>query len=99
MNHSAIGVIAVGAPCSEARKRTNREAFYATYTEELARAVREYPTEYAWPVSDVPVVAGRMIAAFERNSYNKDSRAIKATCKRLGLKHTRRDINAFLAGE
>lgn len=79
-------------------KRTNFYIFTEVYTEELGKAVLKYPEEYVWPVEDVPNVAAKMIEAFRRGSYNKDSRAIKATCKRLNIKHTYREINAYLNG-
>lgn len=67
------------------------------YREELANAVRDYPNEYAWPIDQVPVVADRMVDAMKRGSYNKDGRAFKATCRRLGIKHTYTAINAAIA--
>jgi len=72
--------------------------FMVVYVEELTRAVTDYPDSYAYPVGEVPDVAGRMRAAFIKGSYNKDGMAIKRTCKRLGIKHTYRDINGFLGG-
>ena len=53
----------------------------------------------AWPSASVAQVADRMIAAITAKSYNKDGRAMKATCKRLGIKHTYTAINAFIAAE
>jgi hypothetical protein len=72
--------------------------FAMIYTEELARAVKDYPSEYRWPFKDVPVVAAKMLDAVKRGSFNKDSRAIRATCKRLGIKHTYTAIRDYLAG-
>lgn len=69
---------------------------FDVYREELERVVRERPTEYAYGVDNVPVVADRMIAAMQRGSYNKDGLAFKATCKRLGIKHTYTAINAAI---
>ena len=74
-------------------------AFKSIYREELENAVRNFPQEYAFGLSEVNDVAHRMRLAFDRGSYNKDSRAIKATCKRLGIKHTYTAINAYLALE
>lgn len=76
--------------------QTNLEKFMEVYAVELPKAITNYPEEYGYPVSEVPVVLGRMKAAFERGSYNHNSRAIKATCKALGIKYTRREIEAFL---
>lgn len=72
------------------------EKFVAVYAEELPRAIKKYPDEYVFPITDAPVVIGKMRSAFERGTYNKDGRAIIATCKRLGIKHTYSAINAYL---
>lgn len=69
------------------------------YEQKLAEAVQKYPQEYGFPVSDVPAVAGRMIVAFAKGSYNKNSHAIKATCKHFGIKHTYQAINKWLNQE
>lgn len=75
------------------------ERFGSTYTVELERAVREHPDEYVWPVEEVPTVAARMLDAIQHKSFNKDSRAIKSTCKAFGIKHTYQAIYAWLEGE
>jgi hypothetical protein len=76
---------------------SNRERFLAEYKSQLARAVADYPAEYVWPISELEVVFGRMVAAFDRGSYSKDSRAFKATCKTFGIKHTYSAIAGFVA--
>lgn len=78
---------------------TNFETFVQTFTEELKKAVLKYPEEYAWPVEDVPVVAAKMEQAFRAGTYNKDSRAIKNTCKRIGIPHTYKGISTYLRGD
>jgi hypothetical protein len=75
---------------------TNFDNFAQVYTEELEKAVKNFPEEYAWPVENVPTVAAKMVQAFLAGTYNKDSRAVKATCKRLSIKHTYKEINAYL---
>lgn len=99
MNHSANGIIAVGAPGSEARRQSNVEGFAKVYVEELTKQVLKYPTDYGFTVEQVPVVVEKMKAAFIRGSYNKDGRGITATCQRLGIKATYKALNAFFAGE
>ena len=71
--------------------------FIKEYAKQLELAVRNYPNEYGWPVENVPVVVERMRAAIQAKKYNKDSRAFKATCKVLGIKHTYKDIEHFVA--
>lgn len=76
---------------------SNFDTFAQTYTEQLEKAVLKYPEEYVWPVENVPTVAAKMIQAFRARTYNKDSRAVKATCKILKIKHTYTAINEYLA--
>jgi hypothetical protein len=69
------------------------------YTAQLAFAVQNYPNEYSYSIVAIPNVASRMRAAFERKSYNKDGRAIKATCKALNIPYTYKGINDFIAAQ
>jgi hypothetical protein len=73
----------------------NRDLWDTTYADELRRAMAEHPDEY---VSTVPFITvyTRMLGAFDRGTYNKDSRAIRATCRRLGINHTYKAINEFI---
>jgi hypothetical protein len=75
----------------------NAQRFFSEYEIQLQKAVERYPDEYG--VSDVKTVANRMRAAFIRQSYNKDGRAIRAVCRVLGIKHTYDSINTFLVSE
>lgn len=75
------------------------ETFMAEYARQLEKAVRDHPEEYGFPASHVPVVVGKMREAFIRGSYNKDGRAIKATCKALGVAYTYAGINKFIRDE
>lgn len=72
------------------------DTFFKAYRAHLERVVAEYPTEYVFPPEQVPMVAERMRRAFFMGSYNKDGRAIKATCRELGIKHTYKAIDAFI---
>ena len=90
------------------------ERFMAVYGEELERATREHPADYRWahaptivhgncgnttfPARTVAQVAANMRLAILSGGYSHDGRAFKATCKRLGIKHTRRAIQAFCFG-
>ncbi len=73
----------------------NNQLFRATYTEALAECVRTKPELYAWPIENVPTVAGRMFAAMDGGTFNHDSAAYKLTAKRLGIKPTRTAILAY----
>ena len=73
------------------------DRFFALYTQMLDNATRSHPEEYALVVrTGVEEVSRRMRIAVERGSWNHDGRAFKATCKALGIKHTRKAIKAFL---
>ncbi len=75
---------------------SNFDRFVEEYTQQLTKAVTDHPDEYGWPVANVPTVVGKMKAAFKEGTYNKDGRAIKATCKALGIKYTYTAINAYI---
>jgi hypothetical protein len=76
---------------------SNADRFFTEYRKQLENALRDYPQEYAFPASELPNVFERMRVAIENGSANKDSRAIKATCKMLGIKHTYTAIREYLA--
>jgi len=78
------------------RAQDQLDIFMEEYETQLCKAVVEHPDEYMYDVAEVPAVLGRMRVAIERNSFNKDSRAIRATCKTLGIKHTYQGIRSFL---
>jgi len=75
---------------------TNKEKFGELYRANLRRAVTEKPDDYAYAADRVDEIAGKMLAALERGSANKDGFAFKQTCKQLGIPHTYKAINAFL---
>jgi hypothetical protein len=75
----------------------NLECFLKCYKENLIKAQKEHPQEYTWPASQIDVVFNRMAKAIENGSFNKDSRAIKASCKELKIKHTYTAIMNFIS--
>lgn len=66
------------------------------YAANLKKSVVEFPTEYLWPIGDLPVVLTRMYQSIDKMSFNKDSRAWKSTCKELNIKHTYQAIAEFI---
>jgi hypothetical protein len=54
--------------------------------------------KYGWHPSKLEEVGNNMMAAVERDSYNKDGYAFRATCKALGIKHTYAAIHVYLHG-
>jgi hypothetical protein len=83
------------SPTEREIKMTKQE-FVDVYTNRLEEAVRAYPQEYGWPISQAPVVAYKMLKALENGSYNKDSRALKKICKEQNVTFTYAGINAFV---
>ena len=71
--------------------------FSIEYLRQLDRARAEYPTEYQWPPSvDAADVRDKMMRAIVNKSFNKDGRAIQATCKALGIPYTYKGMYAYL---
>ena len=75
---------------------SNQDKFFTEYYKQLEKAITDYPEEYAFPVSQLQTVFDKMRIAIEKGSANKDSRAIKATCKALGIKHTYKAMQEYL---
>ncbi len=71
-------------------------SFILRYRLDLRDAVEKYPSEYAFNIELVDTIAERMKVAIQKNSFNKDGRAFKATCKSFGIPHTYKAIDAFL---
>lgn len=84
-------------PANEA----NIRRFTELYIDALTAAVRDYPNEYQWPVkseSEIYRVAQKMIPGLISGGANKDSRAVKAVCKQLGIRHTYKAIREYMLG-
>lgn len=75
---------------------SNLEIFLNEYKKQLEISHKNNPDEYMWPISQLDTVFDRMKAAIIRGNFNKDSKAFKATCKALKIKHTYRDIENFI---
>ena len=73
--------------------------FQTMYLEELRNAREKYPEEYSWPREKLPEIAEHMFDAMRRGKYSKDSRALKAVCKRLGIKHTYSALEIVISKE
>jgi hypothetical protein len=78
---------------------SNRAFFKLVYSINLKKAHSQYPDQYSWPSGELLNVYERMCAAIDRMSFNKDSHAIRWTCKALGIKHTYREIGSFFTSE
>ena len=71
--------------------------FAIEYLRQLEQARAKYPAEYQWlPGVDAVDVRDRMMQAIIRKSANKDGRAMRATCKALGIPYTYKGIYAYL---
>lgn len=69
------------------------------YQKNLIQSVKDYPFEYGFGSDQIPKVAEKMRTAFSNQSYNKDGRAVKLTCKTFNIPHTYTAINSFLQSE
>lgn len=74
----------------------NLQCFIDCYRSHLIKAHQNDPSSYAWPITELDTVMSRMTSGIERNSFNKDSKAFKDTCKELGIKHTYQAIRDFI---
>ena len=73
--------------------------FADTYIKALHKAVIKYPDDYRWYTAgseNIDFIAAKMHLAFRKQSFDKDSHAIKATCKELSIKHTYKAIAEYL---
>jgi hypothetical protein len=77
-------------------KQDNLKEFSFTYYKELRNAITNYPEEYMYGLEKLDDVCSRMLEAIRNKSFNKDSRAIKAVCKQLNIKHTYTAIYSYL---
>jgi hypothetical protein len=71
------------------------QEFGKVYGPCLEECLRRYPEQYFYPPSFVPDVVNRMILAFTAGTYSQDGPAVRMACKRLGINHTRRAMEAF----
>ncbi len=71
------------------------DIFMVHYAKNLRMAIERYPEEYNYTIKELEQVLVNMQGAFERGTFNKDSRAIKATCRELKISFTYKAINSF----
>lgn len=69
------------------------------YEIELVRARKERPDRFLWPDSQLQDIVDKMRDCFYRNQFNKDSLAIRATCKHFEIPLTFTAIRKFLEGK
>lgn len=77
----------------------NQQKFADLYRANLLKAREKYQNGYFWPVEELDTVHSKMMVALIRGTANKDSHAIKWTCKELGIKPTYTEIKKFLGPE
>ena len=79
-----------GAAVANLEAKSARMAqFEEVFRTELDRAIREHPGEYEGMTPEsVPGTVARIMPAIGRGKVNKDTPAMRATFKRLGLRHT-----------
>ena len=71
--------------------------FSIEYLRQLDQVRATYSAEYQWPSGvDAADVRDKMMQAIVNRSFNKEGRAILATCKVLGIPHTYKGIYTYL---
>ena len=73
-----------------------KRIFFDLYKKNLVQMRKEKPGLYCWPIEELNSIHLKMCEAMINGSFNKDSDAIKATCKELGLKHTYKSIKEYI---
>jgi len=74
------------------------ETWMREYEKQLRAAIVAYPDLYRITLETLPEFLPRLRESFlPGNSFNKDSIAVKWTCKALGIKHTYKAIAHFIA--
>jgi hypothetical protein len=76
----------------------NLATWVKTYEEQLKLAIQKNPEKYAYGMDEVPAVMKKFTQAFEKGGFNHESDTVKATCRVLGIKHTKTAIKDYLNG-
>lgn len=73
---------------------TNKEKFLEEYENQL----RNYHSkgEYYWNITELSAIAKKIVQGLANGTANKDGKAIKATCKALGINYTYKAIEEYL---
>ena len=74
----------------------NYDKFLAIYTRELSKDVLAHPDQFGFEQAQVPAVALKMTTSLAKGTANKDSNAIRRTCRELGVGYTYKEIFRFL---
>lgn len=69
------------------------------YEIELVKARKEHPDRYLWPDGWLPQIVAKMRECFEKGHFNKDSLAIRATCKHFEIPLSFSAIAKFIKGD
>lgn len=75
------------------------DRFITEYETHLSEAHKRSPGDYSWPIEYLPVVIDKMRKALLSRTVNKDSRAIRLTCKELDIMYTYKGIYGFIHGD
>jgi len=78
---------------------TNRDLFKLTYASLLEAHHKKNPEHYAWPISELGTVLGRINMAIDKGSFSKNSQAFRKTCVALKIKYTYQAIETFIGEE
>lgn len=96
-DHQIVEQHSSSAPMEPPPPGSKLAQFEEVFRTELDRAIREHPGEYEGMTPDsVPVTVSRIMPAIARGKVNKDTPAMRATFKRLGIRHTYKALQAWL---
>ena len=79
--------------------KANIDTFIEVYESKLRKAIRETPRMYAYGPEQIPIVISKMRAAILLGSFLIEQRAIKDTCRELGIPCTYISIAKYVRGE
>ena len=95
--HPKIDVIGTETGRHVATPSSGLEVFLGVYERYLRGIMRRYPADYGYGPEKVPGVMVNIREALVTGNYNKMGKAFVATCKELGIPHTNKAINDFVA--
>lgn len=83
-------------------KEDRLRQFEEAYLLGLEEATRKYPSDYDFGPGGHAAVVKIMMGHIRKGGFstvNHGGHGIRLTCRRLGIKHTRKAIESFLNGE
>lgn len=77
----------------------NAETFLSLYFANLAKAKAKYPEQNNWLEKDILEVFRAMSESLRNGTYDRFHYALKQTCKDIGIKNSREEIDNIFKNE